>query len=89
MVKSKQSCYHTHTSSLSKIPPKLKHIIVKAKGDSAASNYYWALRDSMVLDSVTEDHTGTTVTLPDKSQILSVKKSNLPIPTLSTTATET
>ena len=35
-VKPKRSCYNTHTSSLSKIPPKLTHKIVKEKGDSAA-----------------------------------------------------
>ena len=89
MIKPKKLCYNTHLSSLPKIPPMLKHLTINAKADSAASNHYWALRDSLILDDVTEDSQGTTVTLPDKSHISSVKKGHLPIPSLSKAAKET
>ena len=45
------------------LPPKSQTII--AKGDSAASNHYWALRDCMVLDDVEVDPISPTVILPD------------------------
>ena len=45
------------------LPPKSQTII--AKGNSAASNHYWALRDSMVLDDVEVDPISPTVILPD------------------------
>ena len=87
-VKPKRN-YHLHNSSLSNIPSKLKTKVVKAKGDSAASNHYWALRDTMVLESVTEDNNSTTVTLPDTSCITSIQKGTLPLDNLSSTAKET
>lgn len=56
----------------STLPPPKSTVITK--GDSAASNHYWALRDSMILDDVSDEPFGTSVTLPDKSTISSIKK---------------
>ena len=69
------------------LPPKSQTII--AKGDSAASNHYWALRDSMVLDDVEEDPIGPTDILPDTSTLTATKQGNLPIEQLSSTAKKT
>jgi len=52
----------------STIPPTHTHTII-AKGDSAASNHYWALRDSDVLDDVRSDPNGPVVILPDTSTL--------------------
>ena len=69
--------------------PPSKILYVTAKGDSAASNHYWALRDTIALDDVSDETTSVAVTLPDKSQISSVKRGKLPLKGLSNTATET
>ena len=69
------------------LPPKSQTII--AKGDSAASNHYWALRDSMVLDDVEVDPIGPTVILPDTSTLTATKQGNLPIQQLSSAAKKT
>ena len=50
-------------------PPSTQHHTVIAKGESAASNHYWALRDTMVLDDLTDDNDGPTVILPDTSTL--------------------
>ena len=85
-VKSKHSFKPTilHTSN---IPPKKRFII--AKGDSAASNHYWALRDSIILDNLSDDDNAPSVTLPDKSTITAIKRGQIPVPNLSSNATET
>ena len=49
--------------------PSKQHHTVIAKGDSAASNHYWALRDTMVLDDLTDDNDGPTVILSDISTL--------------------
>ena len=89
MVKSKK-CLNTSNShyTLPIIPPQ-KFISVTAKGDSAASNHYWALRDTIALDKVTNATTPIAVTLPDKTQILSMQRGQLPIKGLSVEAKET
>ena len=50
-----------------------------AKGDSAASNHYFALRDSDVLDDVHFDGPPTSVLLPDSSSLDSVANGHLPL----------
>jgi hypothetical protein len=73
LIKSKK-CFNTWTNhfSLPTIPPP-KYRSVTAKGDSAASNHYWALRDTIVLEDVSDATIPIAVTLPDKTQISSVK----------------
>ena len=68
-------------------PPPRTTVI--AKGDSAATNHYWALRDTMVLDDVRDDTNGPTVILPDTSTLTATKKGRLPIPNLSPQARKT
>jgi hypothetical protein len=60
----------------SAIPPATTII---AKGDSAASNHYFALRDSAVLDDVHFDGPSTSVILPDSSSLHSVANGQLPL----------
>ena len=48
-----------------------------------------ALRCREVLEPVTDDRKGTTVTLPDTLQITSIKKENTPIRNISSMATDT
>ena len=72
-TKTKKSLNHSTI-----IPPPSPSRLVIAKGDSAASNHYWALRDTLVLDNVTDDDFNTTVTLPDKTQISSIQRGALP-----------
>jgi hypothetical protein len=55
---------------------------VIAKGDSAATNHYWRLRDKDVLTDV-QENTSTTVILPDSTTISSTHNGQLPIPSLS------
>ena len=88
-VKSKNSRHLAYHITLCKTSSKFKHIKVKAKGDSAASNHYCALRDSMVLDTITDDPIGITVTLSNKLHITSIIKGHPPLNILSSIATET
>ena len=60
----------------SHLPPSQPSSIIR-KGDSAASNHYRDLCDSMILDYLSEHNYGTSVTLPDKSTITSIKKGKL------------
>ena len=69
---------HSLRCNHSVIPPSSSVI---AKGDSAASNHYFALRDASVLDAVHPDPIGTSVILPDKSSLTSVASGHLPLPT--------
>ena len=70
----------------SKIPPQTPII---AKGDSGASNHYFALQDKDVLDDET-DTPGIAVTLPDSTTLRTVKQAHLPFHSkLSTTGTKT
>ena len=86
-IKSKHS-FKRHIYHSSKIPPQHPRTII-AKGDSAASNHYWALRDSIILDNVSDDDNAPSVTLPDKSTITAIQRGNIPVPNLSSNATET
>ena len=70
MVKNK-STKKVISQLTSTIPP--THSII-AKGDSAASNHYWALRDSDVLDDIRTDPNGPVVILPDTSTLQAIKK---------------
>ena len=69
---SKYSLQYCHSI----IPPATSII---AKGDSAASNHYFALRDAAVLDEVRQDQVGTSVMLPDASSLTSVASAHLPL----------
>ena len=55
----------------------LLHTII-AKGGSAASNHYWALRDSDVLDDIRTYPNGPVVILPDTSTLQAMKKAIFP-----------
>ena len=71
-----------HVFKLSKhlpnLPPFQPNII--AKGDSGASNHYFALCDADVLDDCVDTHTPTTVTLPNLDILKSTKTGHLPFP---------
>ena len=56
---------------MSTIPP--THTII-AKGNSVASNHYWTLRDSDVLDDVQTDRNGPFLILPDTSTLKAIRK---------------
>ena len=88
LVKLKKCLNTSSCSSLPIIPPP-KVLSVTAKGDSAVSNHYWALRDTIALEDATDTQTPIAVSQPDKSQISSVKRGKLPIKGLSDNATET
>ena len=60
-----------------------------AKGDSGASNHYFALRDVDVLDNIKPSN-GTNVILPNSKHITSILSGSIPFTTtLSSAATET
>ena len=86
LIKSK-SHLPMYSSSNSVIP--LPRTTINAKLDSAASNHYWALRDTMALDEVQDDDIGVSTILPDKSIITSIQRAHLPIQNLSKVATDT
>ena len=67
---------HSLPRCFSAIPPTTTII---AKGDSAASNHYFALRDSDVLGDVHFDGPPTSVLLPDSSSLHSVANGQLPL----------
>ena len=69
---------HSLRRSHSVIPPSSPII---AKGDSAASNHYFTLRDATVLNSVRTEPIGTSVILPDQSSLTSVASAHLPLST--------
>ena len=50
-----------------------------AKGDSEASNHYFALRDSDILEDVSNDGPHTSVLLPDSSSLTSISTGQLPL----------
>ena len=50
-----------------------------AKGDSEASNHYFALRDSDILEDVSTDGPHTSVLLPDSSSLTSISTGQLPL----------
>ena len=78
---------HSLPRCFSVIPPKPTII---TKGDSAASNHYFALRDAEVLDNVHFDDPPTSVLLPDSSSIASVANGHLPLSSsLTPTSTKT
>ena len=67
---------HSLSRCFSIIPPATT---IVAKGDSAASNHYFALRDVDVLDDVRFDSPPTSVLLPDFSSLDSVATGQLPL----------
>ena len=67
---------HSLPRCFSAIPPTTTII---AKGDSAASNHYFALRDADVLYNVHFDGPPTSVLLPDSSSLDSVVNGHLPL----------
>ena len=69
--KSKHSLRRRHS-----VIPHSSSII--AKGDSAASNHYFALRDATVLDPIQPEPFDTSVILPDNSSLTSVASAHLP-----------
>jgi hypothetical protein len=89
LVKSKKCLNTSNSHSTLPIIPPPKYLSVTAKGDSAPSNHYWALRDTIALDKVTNATTPIAVTLPDKTQIVSIQRGQLPIKGLSDDAKET
>ena len=77
---SKNSLKYCHPPAPSVIP----------KGDSAASNHYFALRDAAVPNELRQDPVGTSVMLPDASSLISVASAHLPLSNdLTPTATKT
>lgn len=78
---------HSFKPALTKIPPSTRTIT--AKGDSGASNHYFALSDIEVLNDTEETTDGIEVILPTADTVKSTKTGYLPFANLSKKATKT
>ena len=61
------------------IPPHQQTCNITTKGDSAASNHYFTMRDKNTLINVQPNNASTTTTLPNHSTLQSTLQGNLPI----------
>ena len=77
---------YSFNPSLTVIPPPP---VVIAKGDSGATNHYFALQDAHGLDDTDTTDAGIEVTLPTKATVTSTHQGHLPFSNLSKHATKT
>ena len=71
------------------IPPHKQNYNIIRKGDSKASNHYFAINDKSTLLDVRLNNPPTTTTLSDHSTLQSTLQRDLPIKNLPTKATNT